>query len=128
MEIKFGDVFPTRDFNYVLDTCKGLLELAKCPNSISQTFNIVSNFEISFGESLDLIKKLMNSDVKFITETVRSRPNKSGVFRLWCDNSLINKLTAFKPEFSIEAGLKETIDWFLDPTNLSNYKSDVYNT
>lgn len=70
----------------------------------------------------------MNSDVKFITETVRLRPDKSDVFRLWCDNSLINKLTAFKPEFSIEAGLKETIDWFLDPTNINNYKSDIYNT
>jgi len=127
-EIKIGNISPTRDFNYVLDTCKGLLELAECPDSIGQTINIGSNFEISVGDTLDLIKKLMNSDVKFITETVRLRPNKSEVFRLWCDNSLISKLTTFKPEFSIEAGLKETIDWFLDPTNLSKYKSDIYNT
>ena len=54
--------------------------------------------------------------------------NFKNVFRLWCDNSLINQLTGFKPSFSIENGLQETINWFLNPENLKKYKTDIYNT
>ena len=43
-EIKLGDVTPTRDFNYVDDTCRGFIALAKCNKSIGQTVNIGSNF------------------------------------------------------------------------------------
>lgn len=126
-KIKLGDVSPTRDFNYVLDTCRGFIALAKCDESIGQTINIGSNYEISIGDTLDLIRDLMSSDVEFITDDVRLRPGKSEVFRLWCDNTLISSLTGFKPAFSIRAGLKETIDWFVRPENLAKYKSDIYN-
>ena len=66
-------------------------------------------------------------DVEFITEAQRLRPEKSEVFRLWCDNSKIRELTGFKPEVSIDAGLKATIDWFIKPENLAKYKADLYN-
>ena len=127
-EIKLGDLSPTRDFNYVIDTCRGFIQLANCSDAIGKTVNIGSNYEISVGDTLNLIKDLMKSDVAFITEDQRLRPEKSEVFRLWCDNSLINQLTGFKPELSIERGLKETINWFLNPENLEKYKSDIYNT
>jgi len=126
-EIKLGDVSPTRDFNYVTDTCRGFIELANCSDAIGKTVNIGSNYEISVGDTLNLIKDLMKSDVTFITEDQRLRPENSEVFRLWCDNSLINQLTGFKPSFSIERGLQETINWFLNPENLKKYKSDIYN-
>jgi len=89
--------------------------------------NIGSNFEISVGDTLNKIKEIMNSDVEFITDDQRLRPGKSEVFRLWCDNTKINKLTGFKPEHSIDHGLKATIDWFINPANLSKYKADIYN-
>jgi NAD dependent epimerase/dehydratase len=127
-EIKLGDVSPTRDFNYVTDTCRGFIELANCSDAVGKTVNIGSNYEISVGDTLNLIKDLMKSDVTFITEDQRLRPENSEVFRLWCDNSLINQLTGFKPSFSIENGLQETINWFLNPENLKKYKSDIYNT
>ena len=127
-EIKLGDVSPTRDFNYVIDTCRGFIQLANCSDAIGKTVNIGSNYEITVGDTLNLIKDLMKSDVTFITEDQRLRPEKSEVFRLWCDNSLINQLTGFKPSFSIERGLQETINWFLNPENLKKYKSDIYNT
>ena len=57
----------------------------------------------------------------------RLRPEKSEVFRLWCDNTKIRELTGFEPKYSIDEGLKPTIDWFLDSGNLSKYKNDIYN-
>lgn len=126
-QIKLGDVTPTRDFNYVADTCRGFIMLAECEQAVGKTVNIGSNYEISVGDTLNLIKSIMNSDVEFITDSQRIRPEKSEVFRLWCDNTLIRELTGFVPEYSIEAGLRQTVEWFLNPANLSKYKPDIYN-
>tara|TARA_B100000795_G_scaffold88376_1_gene64234 strand:- start:1648 stop:2631 length:984 start_codon:yes stop_codon:yes gene_type:complete len=126
-EIKLGDVSPTRDFNYVEDTCRGLIAIMESENTIGETINIGSNFEISIGDTLKIIKKLMLSDVRFVSDEQRIRPEKSEVFRLWCDNSKIKKMTGFEPKFDIESGLKLTIDWLTMPENLRKYKSNIYN-
>lgn len=126
-QIKLGDTTPTRDFNYVTDTCRGFLELARCNEAIGESVNIGSNYEISVGDTLNLIRELMGSDVEFLTDEQRIRPGKSEVFRLWCDNTKISKLTGFKPQYSIRQGLQETIDWLTRPENLAKYKADIYN-
>ena len=126
-QIMLGDTTPTRDFNYVKDTCSGFVALANCDQAVGEEINIGSHYEISIGDTLSLIKNIMNSDVEFITDKERIRPKNSEVNRLWCDNSKIRKLTDFKPEYSIERGLKETIEWFLDSENLKKYKADIYN-
>jgi len=126
-EIHLGDVSPTRDFNYVLDTCKGFIDLATHGQTIGETVNIGSNFEISVGDTLGLIKELMNSDVEFNKEEARLRPGKSEVLRLWCDNSKIAELTGFQPKYDIRTGLQETIDWFVKEDNLKKFKANIYN-
>lgn len=127
IEIKLGDPTPTRDFNYVEDTCRGFIELAKCERAIGETVNVGSNYEISIQETLDLIKDIMHSDVRFITDEQRIRPEKSEVFRLWCDNSKIKALTGFEPKYSIREGLNKTVQWFTKPENLAKYKPGLYN-
>lgn len=126
-EIKLGDISPTRDFNFVEDTCRGFLALAESDLSIGKTVNVGSNFEISVGDTLNIIKELMGSDVEFITDEQRIRPGKSEVFRLWCDNTLIESLTGFKPAVDIREGLQRTIDWITVPENLKKYKAEIYN-
>jgi len=125
--LKLGDTKPTRDLNFVIDTCRGFLELAKESKSIGEVINIGSNFEISVGEVAKIIKKEMGSSIEIISDKSRIRPEKSEVMRLWCDNTKIHKLTGFKPDYNIHTGLKKTISWFLQPENLSKYKADIYN-
>lgn len=126
-EIQLGDISPTRDFNYVEDTCRGFLALAENADAIGQTVNIGSNFEISISDTLDLIKEIMDSDVQFIVDSERIRPDKSEVFRLWCDNTKINNLVGFEPKYSIKEGLSKTIKWFQCAENLKKYKVGIYN-
>lgn len=126
-EIKIGDVTPTRDFTYVEDTCRGLIALAECDEAVGQVVNIGSNYEISVGDVLSLIKGMMRSDVVFVTDEERIRPEKSEVFRLWCDNSRLKSLTGFELKYTLREGLENTIEWFTDPKNLSKYKTGIYN-
>lgn len=125
--IRLGDTTPTRDFNYVEDTCRGFVELASCDAAIGEVVNIGSNYEISVGDTLNLIREIMDSEVRFVTDDQRIRPKRSEVFRLWCDNSKIRALTGFEPRYSIRDGLIKTVDWFVKSENLAKYKPGLYN-
>ena len=126
-EIKLGDLSPTRDLNYVKDVVKGFLAIAECDETIGKEVNIASNTEISMAATLSLITNIMQSDVQFITDEHRLRPEKSEVFRLWGDNSLLQELTKWKPEYDIENGLRETVNWFMNTANLIKYKPGMFN-
>ena len=126
-EIKLGNLSPTRDLNYVEDICRGFIAITENDKTIGETINIGSNSEISIGSTFDLIKELMKSDVKLVTDKERIRPENSEVFRLCCDNTKIQLLTGFKPQVDIKEGLQRTIDWFTQPNHLKHYKSEIYN-
>jgi NAD dependent epimerase/dehydratase len=126
-EINLGSLSPTRDFNYVEDTCRGMLALAGCPAAIGETVNIGSGSEISIGETAALIQELLGTGATIVTDEVRVRPPGSEVERLCCDNSKIIALTGFRPQVALKEGLRRTIDWLRRPDNLARYKAEIYN-
>jgi NAD dependent epimerase/dehydratase len=126
-EIQIGDVKPTRDFSYVEDTCRGLLGIASTNQTVGETINIGSNHEIAIEDVFYLICELMSVNVKIRVDERRLRPNKSEVFRLWCDNAKLKQLTGFNPLVDLRAGLKETIAWFTRADKLAKYKAGIYN-
>lgn len=125
--IRLGSLHPTRDFNYVEDTCRGFIELAECDAAVGDTVNIGSNSEISIGDLAGLIMELMGSRINIETDDVRKRPDASEVERLVCDNSRIRGLTGYAPQIDIREGLSRTIRWFTEPQNLRRYKAGIYN-
>lgn len=125
--IKVGDLRPTRDFNFVADTCRGFIALAETPGIEGREINIASGTEISMDDILKLIAELMDADVKYEVDPARLRPEGSEVMRLVGDNTLITSLTDWRPQVSIRQGLQETIKWFLNPDNLKSYKPGIYN-
>lgn len=125
--IKLGSLHPTRDFNYVEDTCRGFIGLAECDEAIGKTINIGSNREISVGDLVKLIAEIAGPDITIETDDERKRPEQSEVERLWCDNSKIQALTGFEPQVSLREGLTRTIEWLKQPENLRKYKANIYN-
>jgi dTDP-glucose 4,6-dehydratase len=129
--LKLGSIHPTRDFNYVQDTVDGFIAALKAENAFGETINLGSNFEISIGDTVNVIAELMNKSITIETDDKRLRPKDSEVERLWADNKKAADLLHWKPKYGglegFKAGLSKTIEWFSKPENLSNYKSDIYN-
>lgn len=129
--IKLGAIRPTRDFNYVSDTVRGFAMVASSPRSIGQVVNIGSSYEISVGETCQLIAELMGRNVLVETDEARLRPDGSEVERLWASNLKAAELIGWAPEFAgkegLARGLEKTIAWFSDASNLAWYKADIYN-
>lgn len=128
-EIKVGDLTPTRDFNYVRDTCRGFLAIAiaGAEGVEGEEINIATNTEVSMQETLQLIADIMGADVDWVRDPARIRPAKSEVFRLHGSNEKICRLTGWQPEYTLRQGLEKTIEWFTNPENLKLYKSNIYN-
>ncbi|MCX6583129.1 MAG: SDR family NAD(P)-dependent oxidoreductase [Candidatus Aminicenantes bacterium] len=124
-EIRLGNLSTTRDFNYVKDIVTGILQLAECDKAVGETVNIGSDTEISIGELVETIKKLMHSNAMVVPEETRFRPVNSEVARLKCDNRKIKELVGYTPQYTLEQGLAETIEWIAK--NLENYKIKIYN-
>ena len=125
--LKLGSLSPLRDFNYVLDTCLGLISLENCDAAIGQSINIGSGIEISIGDMVSLIQATIGVQVEIHCDEGRIRPLNSEVERLICDNSLLKSLTGFEPLFDLKTGLYHTIDWFRNPSNLKRYKVELFN-
>ena len=124
-KIKLGNLNPTRDLTYVKDTVNGFLEIAKSDNFFGEITNIGMNDEISVGKLVSLIFEIMGQSIEIISDSIKIRPKKSEVQRLFCDNSKIIHNTNWKPRYTLEMGLKETIDWLTNHINL--YKPEIYN-
>jgi len=124
-KITLGNFRPTRDFTFVKDTPNAFLEIAKSDRLFGEVTNVGMNDEISMYDLAKLIGNLMNSNVEIITDEKRVRPGDSEVERLVCNNSKIKTLTNWKPNYTLEEGLIETIKWF--ENNRQLYKSNVYN-
>lgn len=125
--IKLGSISPIRDLTYVKDTVEGFIKVAESEKSIGKIINIGSNFAISIEDLAVLISKLMNTEIKLEEEAQRQRPKKSEVERLWADNANAKRLLEWSPKYTLEEGLKETINWFSDQDNLRFYKLNIYN-
>lgn len=124
-EIKLGSLTPTRDFNYVKDTANGFIEIAKSLNTIGEEINIATQQEISIGQLAEELIRQINPNAKIVCDNQRLRPEKSEVNRLLGSNEKIMRLTNWKPNYTFEQGLAETIEFLKH--NLGQYKTDIYN-
>jgi NAD dependent epimerase/dehydratase len=126
-EINLGSLTPTRDFNYVKDTCLAFRLLAECDAAIGEEVNIATGIEYSIKDLVELLVNKINPGVKILTQDERLRPEKSEVFRLLGDSQKIKKMTGWRPSFDLNSGLAETISWFKHSENLNKYKAGLYN-
>ncbi|MGW7082945.1 GDP-mannose 4,6-dehydratase [Streptomyces sp. NPDC054871] len=128
-EITLGDLRPTRDFTFVADTAQAFIAVGTAPAEavVGRTFNAGTGGEISVGDLVRLIGKVMEADLDVREDEQRIRPAASEVMRLVADASRLRAATGWAPGHDLEQGLARTVEFFRDPANLARYKTDIYN-
>jgi dTDP-glucose 4,6-dehydratase len=122
--LNLGNLKPTRDLNFVFDTVDGFINIAKTNKLNGEITNVGNGSEISIKALALEIARLCKVEIKLEISEERKRPAKSEVNRLFCDNSKIIKMTEWRPQYSLEQGLIQTIDWIKQ--NINYYKPDLY--
>lgn len=126
-EIHLGLTSPTRDFNYVQDTADGFIALSTADTAVGEEVNIATNTEVSVGELAEELIHQINPGARIVTDEERIRPANSEVERLVGSNDKITRITGWRPRFTLQDGLAETIRWFRDYGARYGYKHDIYN-
>ncbi len=124
-QIKLGALTPTRDFNFVKDTVNGFISIYESSQTIGEEINIASQREVSIGQLAEELIRQINPKARVVCDTKRLRPENSEVNRLLGCNEKILRLTDWKVQYSLEAGLSQTIEFLRQ--NLDKYKTDIYN-
>lgn len=111
-----GDGSQTRTFTYVEDTVRALVHFIEDPKSDNEIFNTGSNphEEISILGLAELIWKLVNGKdthpkLKYIPYSTFGK--YEDVMRRVPDISKLKNYFGFEPKYSLEEGLKKTIEW-----------------
>ncbi len=127
-QLMLGALDPTRDFSYVLDTVGAFITLGEAPASavIGELFNCGPGDDIAIGKLAEDIARLMGVDADIVEDPKRLRPKDSEVMRLVCDATKLRERTGWRPRYTRDDGLRETIDWFREPANLARFKVGEY--
>ena len=128
-DVRLGALSPTRDFTFVTDTAEAFLAVGTAPSDrvVGRVLNSGTGREISIGELVTTIARIMGRTVEVREEPERLRPPDSEVQRLVCDSSELRTRTGWEPLHTLEVGLRMTAEWFLVPGNLSRYRWESYN-
>jgi len=124
-ELYLGNTSPTRDLTYVNDMVAGFIEIYKSTDLFGKVTNIGMNEEISIEELAKTIAELLGLSITIREDNKRVRPENSEVDKLRCDNTKLEKYTAWEPKYNLKQGLTETINWLKE--NIGIYKADIYN-
>lgn len=123
-QLKLGALSPTRDFNFVTDTARGMLALVLCPDAEGQVVNIGSGDEWSISETVNMLCEIAGREVEILTDEERIRPEKSEVNRLLADNSRITNLSDWTTEVKFNEGLERTYRWI--EKNMQHFNVNEY--
>ena len=122
-DVKLGRLDPRRDLTYVKDTVAGFVAIAGCDAALGRVVNIGRGEDISIGELVEMIGRRLGRPIAVETDPERDRPAASEVERLLAGTALAQSLWGWKPEYSLEEGLDETIAWVRD--HLDRFRVDV---
>jgi len=109
--LKLGNVEARRDLTYVEDSARGAVMLMKCDQAVGQVVNLGQGHDWSVGELARIIGRLMgHDDIQVVVEDERLRP--MDVNRLNCSYFKAMTLFGYRPQVSLEEGLRRTIEWY----------------
>ncbi len=104
----FGDGTQTRSFTYVRDQVEGILRLAWVEEAMGEVVNIGSNVETKVIELAKIIIQLTNSESEIVFHPLP----KDDPRRRCPDITKAKNLLNWRPQVSLEEGLRKTIEWF----------------
>lgn len=119
----YGDGLNVRDWLHVYDHCNAV-DLVLHKGKPGEVYNIGGNNEKTNIEIVKLILHHLNKPESLI-EYVKDRPGHDRRYAI--DSTKIQKELAWKPKYTFETGMAETIKWYIDhPKWLENVRSGEY--
>ncbi|MBI1293252.1 SDR family NAD(P)-dependent oxidoreductase [bacterium] len=111
--VRLGALDPVRDLTFVRDTARGFRVLAEAPAEkvVGRVFNLGTGRGISVGSLAAHILNLLGIQKPVEEASDRRRPAASEVLALISDYTRIRREIGWKPEISLDEGIRQTTDY-----------------
>lgn len=113
----WGDGSAIRDFIHARDVARGMIFVVE--NKITEPLNLGSGDEISIKRIAEAVAS--EADVEIVWDTSKPTGDPRRVFDMKKAKSY-----GFRPEISIEQGVKETIKWYLKNKKTADAGKDIF--
>ena len=113
-EVRLGSLDPKRDFTFVADTVDGFVRMAQADLEPGSVVQLGTGRTVTVGDVFQACCEVTGSRAVPVVEEQRVRPERSEVQVLLSDPSRAASLLGWKPEVSLEEGLRRTADWLRD--------------
>jgi dTDP-glucose 4,6-dehydratase len=123
-EVRLGNLEPRRDLTFVADTVRAFLLAAEAPGLEGQTVHIGQGEAVSVGDLARRCLEAVGSRATLTSVTERRRPEKSEVGLLLCNASRARDLLGWRPQVSLDEGLRLTADYLR--ARLADYPATGY--
>jgi nucleoside-diphosphate-sugar epimerase len=110
--VKLGDPFPIRDFEYVDDHVSSYIACLKNPRARGEIFNFCTGRGISIADLVSEISDICEFRGEIIWNAIPKRP--LDILELVGDYSKAESTLGWRPKFSLEKGLRLTVDFWRD--------------
>jgi UDP-glucose 4-epimerase len=108
--IKMTDGEQTREFNYIDDIVEGIIKASDIKKAIGEIINIGCGEEHSIREVVEKIVGLIGNNNNIMFGALPYRPNE--IWRMFCDNSKAKEILKWEPKYTLDEGLRKTIEWY----------------
>lgn len=109
--VNLGNIEARRDFTYVADTARGLINVLCSDIPDGEAVNVGSGKSYSIKELVSIIAELMGkNDYEIRIDPKRLRRLDIEVFQ--SDSSKLHAATGWEPTIDMHQGMQQTIDWF----------------
>ena len=107
--VVFGDGSQTRDFNFVEDTARAILEAGLRPEAVGHVINVGSGFETSINDLARMVIDVVgNPDVQIVHEA----PRPADIARMCANGGKARELLGYAPEIPLADGLRRLDEWY----------------
>lgn len=106
----FGDGVQSRDFTFIEDCVAANLLAATAPKASGHAINVACGRRYSLNEVVALLNKILGTAIEPSYEPAR----KGDVKHSQASIAAARRLLGYKPRFSLEDGLRRTVEWFRD--------------
>lgn len=124
--VKLGRLDPRRDLTYVKDTAEAFVAIASCEAAVGRVVNVGRGSDVTIGELVERIGAILGRPIEVETQADRVRPSASEVERLLAGTALAQSLWKWRPRYSLDEGLAETVAWVRD--HPERFRPDEYTT
>lgn len=121
----FGDGETSRDFCYIKNVVQAnILAALSEESNLGEVYNVAVGGRTTLNQLFEIIKNnLLDNNILYKRQPIYAEFRDGDVRHSQADISKAEKFLGYNPQFTIEKGIKDSINWYIQDLTTNNYET-----